>query len=70
MTALSLDSAVMQFGVWADNKLEERDPTTHQPKYTLKQLLDEGTRSPAQQNRDSFIALSMLFGGRLPRSVN
>lgn len=40
-TAYQFDEAVMQFGVFIDNKLDERDPKTHKPYHTIKSLLRE-----------------------------
>lgn len=35
-----LDEAVMIFGSAVESKLEERDPTTHKPLFTLRQVFD------------------------------
>lgn len=36
---MMFDRAVMVFGTWVDNKLEERDSRTHRRVWTLKELL-------------------------------
>ena len=66
LTAQSLDHLIMTFGIHIENKLMEVDPLTQRPRYTLKQLLEEPIKTAEQVNRDSFMALQMLFGRRPP----
>ena len=40
-SCLMLDRAVMTFGTWVENKLEERDPRTHKRIFTLKELISD-----------------------------
>lgn len=56
ITALSLDNAVMTFGVWADNRLQEYDTLLRRPKYTLEQILDI---EPDEQQRIMMNAMSI-----------
>jgi len=66
ITALSFDSAVMTFGVWAENKLLERW-TDGKPKYTLDDILhgDEEQYIRARNQR----VLDALFSSGRVRSV-
>lgn len=38
---MMFDRAVMVFGTWVDNKLEERDKKTHERIWSLKELLSD-----------------------------
>lgn len=40
-TALQFDAAVSYFGNWIESRLNEFDPVTHKPRYTLQGLLAE-----------------------------
>lgn len=62
VTALSLDNAVMTFGIWAENQLNERYPDGR-PVTTLKKILgiEESPNEKAKANMQQFAALRALL---------
>lgn len=65
-TALSLDGAVMRFGVHVENKLQERlDSPPYTPIYTLAELLDtaDPIEDALRKNSIMFDAFHGAIGG-------
>lgn len=60
MTAYSLDSAVMTWGVYVENKLNERWPNG-EPINSLEELLDDDD-SPEKRNSRQFAMLVATVG--------
>lgn len=59
ITTVAFDTAVMMWGVFCENRLNERNED-HQPIWSLEQLLGE----PEEINNEaSFRALASLMGG-------
>lgn len=60
-TCLQFDQAVRWFGVYIENKLNELDRRTHQPRYTLQGLLDD---TPQDDRKVVNISkLKTMYGG-------
>lgn len=63
ITAISFDTAVMTFGVWVENKLNETTSTGRQ-RYTLRELLDpDNEEIKGQRNTTQAQGLRSLIGG-------
>lgn len=60
-TALSFDSAVMTFGVWAENRLSERDKEGR-PIWTLDTLLSDVEIQPRGDNRAALEFFQAMLG--------
>ncbi len=64
-TARSFDNAVMSFGIWVENRLNERDDD-HMPKYTLDVLLgiEDDPAVVLHNNTVNGQMLAIMLGGQ------
>lgn len=53
-TCFQFDRAIVWFGRYVESRLSERHPDTHQPQWTLEELLDPSKRKGLKEFKHDF----------------